>query len=329
MCLARTHSLKSAFAEESEQFDLHAGVNLANLIEKQRAALRLFEAADAPFDGAGERALLVAEQLAFQQRRRERSAVNGHHRRTRTRAELVNGFGDEFFSRATFAENEDAGARGSDLPHDLKNPLHGSGFADDVVEAKFRIKLLMKLPVFHFEITRPQRTRNAQLQFVDLQPAFGNVIVGAVLHGVHGHLLRSVRGHQNASGRLGLRLDLADQLESVIAGKAQVREHGVEPFFGEQLSGRSGIGRGVDFVSIFKRGAEAVARRLLVVHDEENGFVHDQLLSRSGWRRGAGSQTRKVVPRPASLRISIRPPCSRTMRWTIINPRPVPCCLVV
>ncbi len=51
--------------------------------------------------------------------------------------------------------------------------------------------------------------------------------------------------------------------------------------------------------------------------------------SSRGLRSCRGRKMRKVVPCPAWLSSSIRPPWARTMRCTIIRPRPVPFFLVV
>ena len=84
--LVRADALKSSFTQKAQQFHLDRSVNLADLVEKQRAALRLLKPADAPFVRAGERAAFVAEQFAFQQRRRERRAMHRHERLFRARA---------------------------------------------------------------------------------------------------------------------------------------------------------------------------------------------------------------------------------------------------
>ena len=59
---------------------MNHGVQLADLVQEKRAALGLFEAANAPLIGTGESALLVPEQFAFQQRRGQRGAMDGDHR---------------------------------------------------------------------------------------------------------------------------------------------------------------------------------------------------------------------------------------------------------
>jgi len=51
---------------------------IADLVEDQCAVVRGLDLAGRGFRGAGERAALVAEQLAFQQVVRDRGAVDGH-----------------------------------------------------------------------------------------------------------------------------------------------------------------------------------------------------------------------------------------------------------
>jgi len=62
--------LKLAFLQHPQQFDLDDRGNLTDLVEKQRAAMRQLEPPSPLPQGAGERALLMAEQLRFQQRLR-------------------------------------------------------------------------------------------------------------------------------------------------------------------------------------------------------------------------------------------------------------------
>ena len=60
-----------ALRQHAQQPRLQRRRHVADLVEEQRAAVGLFEAADVALAGAGERAGLVAEQFAFQQLRRE------------------------------------------------------------------------------------------------------------------------------------------------------------------------------------------------------------------------------------------------------------------
>ena len=64
----------------AQQLGLQAGVHLADFVEQQGAAVGLLELADAAGDGAGEGALLVAEQFGFQQVLGDGGAVDGDER---------------------------------------------------------------------------------------------------------------------------------------------------------------------------------------------------------------------------------------------------------
>ncbi len=59
-----------AALQHAEQLGLHGLRQLADFVEKDRAAVGHFEQADAVFVGAGERAFAMAEQLAFDERSR-------------------------------------------------------------------------------------------------------------------------------------------------------------------------------------------------------------------------------------------------------------------
>ena len=63
----------SALLEHAQELGLQAERQLADLVEEQRAAVGHLEAAGLLLGRAGERALLVAEQLALDQRLGERA----------------------------------------------------------------------------------------------------------------------------------------------------------------------------------------------------------------------------------------------------------------
>ena len=57
--------------QHTQQLGLSLRGHFADFVQQQGAAVGEFEAADAAFGGAGERALLVAENFAFHQRFRD------------------------------------------------------------------------------------------------------------------------------------------------------------------------------------------------------------------------------------------------------------------
>ena len=65
--------LELALLQHAQQLDLRGQLHVADLVEEQRAALRELEPALLAILRAGERALLVAEQLRFDQRLGQRA----------------------------------------------------------------------------------------------------------------------------------------------------------------------------------------------------------------------------------------------------------------
>src|SRR5687768_2731656 len=68
--------------------------------------MRRLELADLPLGGAGERAALVAEELAFEQCLGERRAVETDERPFLARAGIMHRAGDQFLADAAFAADQ-------------------------------------------------------------------------------------------------------------------------------------------------------------------------------------------------------------------------------
>src|SRR5690606_1006727 len=84
---ADAHEL--ALLEHAQQLRLRSARHLADLVEEERAAVGELEEAFALADRAGERALLVAEQLGLEQRLRHRGDVGGDERPVPARRQRV------------------------------------------------------------------------------------------------------------------------------------------------------------------------------------------------------------------------------------------------
>src|SRR4051812_10131513 len=78
-----------AALEGAQELRLQLERQLADLVEEDRAAAGLLERADPAIDRAGERALLVAEELAEQELARHRAAVDDDERAVGAPAALV------------------------------------------------------------------------------------------------------------------------------------------------------------------------------------------------------------------------------------------------
>ena len=71
------------FFQHAQQLGLAAEAQVADFVQKQRAAGGQFEFAGSRFVGVGKGALFVTEQFAFQQRFGDRRAVDGDERPSR------------------------------------------------------------------------------------------------------------------------------------------------------------------------------------------------------------------------------------------------------
>src|SRR4051794_38832242 len=94
---------RALFADDSQQFHLRARIDLADFIEENRAAIRLFEAPDPPFVRTGKRAALVPEQLALQQLGRERRAMHRYKFALAPPAQIMDRLRGQLLARAAFA----------------------------------------------------------------------------------------------------------------------------------------------------------------------------------------------------------------------------------
>ena len=110
-----------ALLQRAQQLDLHVERQLADLVEEQDAAVRLLELAQVLVGGAGEAALLVAEQDGLDQVLRDGAAVDGDERLARAVRAAVHGARDQLLAGAALAEQQDRDLRlGRPLaqPHD-------------------------------------------------------------------------------------------------------------------------------------------------------------------------------------------------------------------
>ena len=73
-------ALDRPLLEDAEKLHLGARAEVADFIQEERSAMGLLEAADSPRFRTGEGAALVTEQFRFEQRLRERCAVDGKER---------------------------------------------------------------------------------------------------------------------------------------------------------------------------------------------------------------------------------------------------------
>ena len=87
-----------ALLQNAQQPGLRIHRHVADLVEKQRSALRLLEATGVTVDGAREGSFLMAEQLGLDQLARDGRHVHRHERSLAAPAEIVKHAGHEFLA---------------------------------------------------------------------------------------------------------------------------------------------------------------------------------------------------------------------------------------
>src|SRR5438552_3276368 len=122
--------------DRAQELRLGLERHVADLVEEERAAVRGLELALAPGDRAGERAPLVAEELALDELLAERRAVHLDERLRAARAAVAERVGHELLPRTARAADEHRDVGVGDLVDGLEEASHGRAPPDDLLEAE-------------------------------------------------------------------------------------------------------------------------------------------------------------------------------------------------
>jgi hypothetical protein len=106
-----TDAVELALGEHAQQSRLQRRRHVADFVEEQRAAIGLFEAAAPQLVRACERALLVAEQLGFEQLGRDRRCVECDEWLGGARTVFVQCARHQFLARTRLARDQHRHAR--------------------------------------------------------------------------------------------------------------------------------------------------------------------------------------------------------------------------
>src|SRR5260370_35311762 len=124
-------ALERLLLKQPQDLSLESGWHVADLIEKESAAVALLKLADAAAVGAGESALLMAEQLALQQIFGDGGAIQRQEGRLGSGAVLVDGACDQFLAGTALAGDQHGDIVGSDAAYGFVDLAHGRAGTDD------------------------------------------------------------------------------------------------------------------------------------------------------------------------------------------------------
>jgi hypothetical protein len=306
---------------------LQVTLQLAHLVEEQGRAAGLFEQAHPARIGAGEGALLVAEELRLQDGLGQRCHVDRVERPIPSRAARVQGAGHEFLARATLAIDQHRRVRGGDLLHDAEHGLHRAVRADHVLDPKAAAQLFAQARVLVQQSRALEGARQCQQQDLAIE-GFGQIVEGTLAHGFHRRANAAVGGHEHDTGARLLALDFLQERHARQVGHLEIGEHHVERLPAQGSHGQPSAAGGHHVVAL---GAQDQPQDLqlgrLVIHDQQVGFHGREsgCGAACGWSGSrTGSRTRTRVPWPGALSNSITPAWPSTMRRTETSPRPTP-----
>src|SRR5688500_14223359 len=222
--LRRADLAHALLLDRAQQLDLHGKGQLGHLVEEQRAAVGGLVEAVAVLAGAGEGALLVAEELALHQVLGNGAAVHRHERLVAARAVLVDQARGELLAAARLARDVDRRLGARQLADQLAHLGERRALAEHLLALGRR--------------RRRQRERRAHQRAQLLQPdRLGDIVEGAGLERRDGVLRAAVRGdhrHRQVDRQAG---DMAHQVQAFAVGEphvgeAQVVALGLEPLLG-------------------------------------------------------------------------------------------------
>ena len=174
--------------------------------------------------GAGERALLVAEQLGLEQRLRNRRAVDRDERAVGARAERVQRPREQLLAGAAlaFEQHGRVGRRGA--VQRQRHLLQLRILADDLRRAAPLRELLLQEDVLGRQAPLRERALDHQQQMIGID-RLGEEVERAFLHRRDGVLDAAERGHDD-DRQLGIELlRRAQHAEAVAVGQPQIGQH--------------------------------------------------------------------------------------------------------
>jgi len=134
-CIGAADRPHFALLQEPQQLRLRLGIQLTNLVEKERAAIGRAHQPQLAVGRTGKGAFDMAEQLALHQRSDDRCRIDRDQLLARDRRDLMDGARYELFARAALARNEHRRSIVAEFSDDSQDALNLRRVAD---QAEFR-----------------------------------------------------------------------------------------------------------------------------------------------------------------------------------------------
>ena len=266
--MAAADPLDLRFLDRAEQLGLDVRLQLADLVEEQRAAVGQFELPELLAHGPGERPLFVPEQRRLDELRGDGRQVHGHERAVGAPGLAVDHPREQLLAGSALAQDEHRGVQRRHLAHEVEDVAHAP--AGPRHEGPLAIVGHLGAERHHLPVqvgaiggVADERHDGVVLEVL------GDVVVGAELHRADGRFdLVDGRDHDDFDQALRL-LDVAEHLEAADARHPDVEQHHVHVLAVE--NGQPGLARrrAQHAVLAPQDRRQRVAHALVIVDDED------------------------------------------------------------
>ena len=211
-----------AFLQHAQQSRLRIERHIANLVEKQAAAIGLLEPPLLARHGAGESALLMAEQFAFNQIARHGGHVYRNKRLGAAFAILVQGARDQFLAGTGITGDHDRKVGAHQARQGFVYFLHCRRAADQRQPlVKFEIRLIARVMFGPAALDPGQAPPHRARHLVQVE-RFGQIFERALLCRAHRGLQRIARTHDDHRQIGALFSDARQNIQGIAIGKHHV-----------------------------------------------------------------------------------------------------------
>ena len=268
----RTDALELPLLEDAQELGLGGQRHLTDLVEEDRALVGGLEAALAHGHRPGERPLLVAEQLGLEERLGQRGAADLDQWMGVALAGPMQRLGDELLAGPRLAGDEDGGVAAGDLADELEDLQHRLRRADDALAlGRALAQLQSKCADLEAHVGVLEDPAQRGEEVVDLE-RLGDVVVGAVLHGLDRRGAAAEGRHHDHLELIVLALQLAQDRQPVLVRELDVHHHEVRTLLliGHRREGLgAGRGRGRPVAVLGQQIGQELTDVLVVVDDED------------------------------------------------------------
>src|SRR5215468_7039809 len=257
--------------EDTQELRLKLQRHFTDFIEEKSAAAGEFKTSWTRADSSGERAFLVAEDFAFDERFRNGGGIDGDERSIGAFAQTMDGSRCQFLARAALAGNDRGCIARTETLNQLVYIAHGLAAADKLSESRTTLELRVESSrgLAHFDVGLRSLQDGTQLGIVH---RLRDEILRALFHGLDGEIDARVCRNQDNRAVGITRFQAPKQIEPGKLRHHHIGDYNVGIIRLDHLLRLCAIRRQADVIApLLQDHFENLADRGLVVDDQNLG----------------------------------------------------------